>query len=49
MAEPMDVDIETPRGTKRKAVDEIITAPRRIKVSSLLLQYQLYAKVVPGS
>ncbi|KAL3419797.1 DNA mismatch repair protein [Phlyctema vagabunda] len=33
MAEPMDVDAETPRGTKRK-VDElssVVTAPRRIK------------------
>jgi DNA mismatch repair protein MLH1 len=35
MAEAMDVDIEAPRGTKRKAIDDvsIITAPRRIKVS----------------
>ncbi len=37
MAEPMDVDLEAPRGTKRKAVDEIpvITAPKRIKVSCI--------------
>jgi len=32
MAEPMDVDINSPRGTKRKADDiSIVTAPRRIK------------------
>ncbi|KAE8450372.1 hypothetical protein EG329_006446 [Mollisiaceae sp. DMI_Dod_QoI] len=33
MAEPMDVDTEPPRGTKRKADDlsAIVTAPRRIK------------------
>lgn len=41
MAEPMDVDMGTPRGTKRKAIDEIITAPRRIKVSCITLQYEL--------
>lgn len=40
MAEPMDVDLEAPRGTKRKAVDEIpvVTAPRRIKVSYIIPQ-----------
>ncbi|CZR63228.1 related to DNA mismatch repair protein [Phialocephala subalpina] len=33
MAEPMDVDHETPRGTKRKAdeLSAVVTAPRRIK------------------
>ncbi|KAE9371206.1 DNA mismatch repair protein MutL [Stipitochalara longipes BDJ] len=31
MAEPMNVDVEIPRGTKRKAVDDLVTAPRRIK------------------
>jgi len=36
MSEPMDVDLEAPRGTKRKADDDlsIVTAPRRIKVRS---------------
>lgn len=33
MAEPMDVDNETLRGTKRKADDlSIVAAPRRIRV-----------------
>ena len=41
MAEPMDVDMRSSRGTKRKAVDEIITAPRRIKVSCLRPQINL--------
>jgi hypothetical protein len=31
--EPMDMDSESPRGTKRKADDlSVVTAPRRIKV-----------------
>jgi len=33
MAEPMDVD--GPRGTKRKASELVVTAPRRIQVSSI--------------
>lgn len=39
MAEPMDLDMETPRGTKRKAseVPLEVSALRRIKVSSELL------------
>lgn len=38
MAEPMDVDGELSRGTKRKAdeLSAIVTAPRRIKVSQIL-------------
>jgi DNA mismatch repair protein MLH1 len=40
MAEPMDVDMGSPRGTKRKTFDDIITAPRRIKVSCIVLQYE---------
>ena len=33
MADPMDVDSDTSRGTKRKADDlSVVTAPRRIKV-----------------
>jgi hypothetical protein len=34
MAELMDVDVNLePRGVKRKAEDDIVTAPRRIKAS----------------
>jgi DNA mismatch repair protein MLH1 len=32
MAEPMDIEADLgPRGTKRKADDDVVTAPRRIK------------------
>jgi len=38
MAEPMDMDVDMDlglRGIKRKADDEVVTAPRRIKVHPL--------------
>lgn len=48
MAEPMDVDSEATRGTKRKA-DELsaaVTAPRRIKASLVLFFHRSHSKII---
>jgi hypothetical protein len=49
MAEPMDVDLDPPRGTKRKADDAlpIVTAPRRIKAGYHRIPSQRFRILIP--